>query len=484
MKTINKIFVANLLFFIFTVATFANLKSSEITINKDFAVFYIGENEHILELYYSYPDTVYTLIFQENVETFYGNLEFFLKIDSINSDGEIKNIIIEKWQAPFVHKKDTVNNYESQDFYGLQKITLKTGKYFATFEAFDEIGKRNFATTFEINIEPKNAGKLELSSIQIANNIISKNFALQNSEKQFAEIFYKNQHYVYPNPLREISADIPTLHLYSEIYSAKTVSPEGIEVKYLIKNSRNSVEFEFSRVRNSIADAIVETISIPLDAIQSGVYTVEVIVFSKDKTDSVKRSNRFYLINNNIEFSGRVYFTDDELFDMSEFATYGDARIELEFEQYKAVATRDEIRTWSRLTEQKAKQRFLYRFWLIRNPDPENPFNAELAEFRERLKYVTTYYSFGGNNNGWRSDRGKIYLKYGAPDYKETQMASPVQRAFEIWSYHTVQGGGEFCFVDSFGMNNHNLVHSTVQGYIQNYNWRNLLSRENNNQGR
>lgn len=483
MKKIYKIGLIKIFILLaFSAVANADANNSQITINKDFAVFFIGNSEYLIELYYSYPDITYTLIYQAEEEIYYGNLDFTLKIDSVHSDGEIKRIAIEKWHAPFIHKKDTVNKYEPQDFYGVQKFTILAGKYNATLEVIDENGKRNFEARFEIVVEPINSEKLGLSSIQIANNIIPKSFALQNSQSQFAEIFYKNQHYIYPNPLREISSDVPTLHLYSEIYSAKTASPKGIEVKYLIKNARNSVEFEHSKNKPSVADAMVETISIPLDAMQSGVYTVEIIIYSNDKKDSCKKSTKFYLINNNIPLSGGVFFTEDELFDMSEFATFGAERIELEFEQYQAIATKDEIRTWKKLSDTKAKQRFLYRFWFVRNPNPDNPFNAELAEFRERLKYVITYYSFGGNNNGWKSDRGQIYLKYGEPDYKENSMATPNQKAFEIWSYHAVEGGGQFCFVDSFGLNNHKLVHSTVRGHIANHNWRNLLSRSNNSE--
>jgi len=43
-----------------------------------------------------------------------------------------------------------------------------------------------------------------------------------------------------------------------------------------------------------------------------------------------------------------------------------------------------------------------------------------LAEFRERMKYVNTYYSYAGEfDNGWKSDRGKIYLRFGEPSDRE-----------------------------------------------------------------
>ena len=221
--------------------------------------------------------------------------------------------------------------------------------------------------------------------------------------------------------------------------------------------------------------------SIPLDTIPTGVYNVvlSLSIPTKSKKDSVLATshNNIYLINRSILLGDRRYYTEDEQFELSEFATYSSERAELFYEQCKVIATFDEIAVWDILTDLKAKQRFLYKFWLVRNPDPDNPYNIKLAEFRFRLKHVNTYYSFGGSlENGWKSDRGKIYLTFGEPSDKEDNWGNAIDKPYQIWIYHTVEGGSQFVFVDISRMDNHRLVHSTHPEYITNYNWQIIVN--------
>ena len=484
MKKIKLLYVFTVLILTNSIV-FSNDKINEnLLVNYDYALFYLEKNVHQIEFYYSYADNIYTFLINPNDSSIKGNIEFTLTVDSNNSDGVKKNIANYNWFAPIFIEQEQVQDFlkKHQDFYGVHKFMLIPGKYSATFTVKDVNDKnRTFSSKFDLIIEPINPNKINISSIQIANNIIPKSIVLQNSAiNNTADIFYKNQYYVYPNPLNEISSNSPTLHLYLEIYNANTISPTGIKLKYLIKNSKKYVEFEYSKNKSVISDAIVETISIPLDAIQSGIYWLELLAITQNN-DTVSKQAKFYLINQNIDFSAEVYYTDDETFEASEFATYGDERANLEFEMFKIIAEKNEIATWEKLSELKAKQRFLYRFWLTRNPDVQNPYNPELIEFRSRVKYATTYYSYGGNSNGWKTDRGKIYLKYGEPDYIDRSFATPTQKAYEIWSYSQMAGGGEFCFVDILGIGNYQLVHSTISGYIQNFSWKDMISNNSTN---
>jgi GWxTD domain-containing protein len=455
-----------------------------LNINSSYSVFFTenADNQLIpyIEFYFSYPDYSYTLTYNNGEELYIGNLFFTLYIDTIsNINNDSKHYIVDEWNAPFSHKKDTANTYTPQDFYGIRRFALEYKKYFATFIVTDAHNiNRKYENEFEINIAPKSNNTIVISDIQIANNIIPENGYGTASNNNRPQVFYKNNFYVYPNPLKEISAEKPTLYLYSEVYNAKKISPDGLNIRYTIYNAKNGIEFEYSKQKSIIADAQVETISIPLDAIETGVYTIEMCVSNKNNVDSIIKINTFYLINSNIESSERKYYTEDEQFDLSEFATYSSNRIELEFEQCKIVANKDELATWNKLTDTKAKQRFLFRFWFTRNPDPANPYNTELATFRERLKYVNTYFSRGGDVNGWKSDRGKIHIKYGEPDEREQHPVSPEMKAYEVWTYSSIEGGARFVFADVHSLDNFILIHSTATGYLQNSYWQDLISNK------
>ena len=442
--------------------------TDKLIINYDYASFYAIDSKYdnYIELYFSYPANAYTINYNEKDSLYSGNLSFEFKLDSANIE-----VLNEKWDIPLNFNHSQLNNLP-QDFYGLKRFFLYAGKYQGTLIVKDINGNRQYQDTFQLLIEKNVPNKLGLSSIQIANNIIHKSKATGNE----AELFYKNQYYVYPNPQCEMSADILTLYIYSEIYNAKQT--DSVEIKYEIRNARNIIETEYSRYKHSVSNAMVETISYPIDDLPSGVYTLILRVIA-DKDTALNRKN-FYVINRNVELTERTYYTEDEQFDLSEFATMSEEKVKLEFAQFEVLATKDEVRLWKRLTDLKAKQRFLFKFWYMRNSKIGNSFNDKLLEYRDRLKYVNTYFSYAGKENGWNTDRGKIYIKFGAPDHKEEIPMTPTSHSYHTWSYHSVEGGAIFIFGDMMGLENYKLIHSTHSEYIKNYNWQNIINRNNN----
>jgi GWxTD domain-containing protein len=72
-------------------------------------------------------------------------------------------------------------------------------------------------------------------------------------------------------------------------------------------------------------------------------------------------------------------------------------------------------------------------FWKRRDPTPDTPRNEAELEFFRRIRYTEKH--FQGFGPGWRSDMGRIYIKYGPPDQIETHAATGDQGQLEIWDY-------------------------------------------------
>ena len=60
------------------------------------------------------------------------------------------------------------------------------------------------------------------------------------------------------------------------------------------------------------------------------------------------------------------------------------------------------------------RQQFLEQFWERRNPTPGAPGNEFKQEHYRRIVYANTHYR--GALPGWKTDRGRIYIRYGPPD--------------------------------------------------------------------
>jgi GWxTD domain-containing protein len=94
------------------------------------------------------------------------------------------------------------------------------------------------------------------------------------------------------------------------------------------------------------------------------------------------------------------------------------------------------------------------RFWARRDPTPDTPVNENLIEFYRRLRYATKH--FQGIGPGWRSDMGRIYIRYGPPDQVESQPGSATSPAMELWYYH--QPYHRFVFADREGFGRYTLL--------------------------
>jgi GWxTD domain-containing protein len=89
------------------------------------------------------------------------------------------------------------------------------------------------------------------------------------------------------------------------------------------------------------------------------------------------------------------------------------------------------------------------RFWRKRDPTPETPENEFRDEFFRRVRYANEHYAVLGP--GWRSDRGRIYIQYGAPDQLETYPFNIDAPAYEIWIYQRLMKRFVFVDYDGFG---------------------------------
>ncbi len=94
------------------------------------------------------------------------------------------------------------------------------------------------------------------------------------------------------------------------------------------------------------------------------------------------------------------------------------------------------------------------RFWARRDPTPDTPRNEALARFMDRVEYAGLHY--GVLEPGWRSDMGRIYIKYGAPDRVDRVDDGRYGPATEIWYYYA--RNATFVFQDPDGFGRYRLV--------------------------
>jgi GWxTD domain-containing protein len=130
------------------------------------------------------------------------------------------------------------------------------------------------------------------------------------------------------------------------------------------------------------------------------------------------------------------------------------------------IITGEEKAAFERLNTDEERQHFIEQFWERRDPTPGTAENEFKEEHYRRLAYANQH--FASNQAGWKTDRGRIYIRYGPPDeidshpsgmaYKRPESqggGAGMTYPFEDWRYSNFDGVGtltiEFIDVSSAG---------------------------------
>jgi len=97
----------------------------------------------------------------------------------------------------------------------------------------------------------------------------------------------------------------------------------------------------------------------------------------------------------------------------------------------------------------------LSNYWSKFDPTPETTFNEIMFEYYSRVDYAIREFKSITNNNGAKTDRGMIYIKFGNADKIERTSTSQGQ-VIEVWTYSKSQRS--FSFIDKTGTGNFTLT--------------------------
>ncbi|HEX4169222.1 MAG TPA: GWxTD domain-containing protein [Bryobacteraceae bacterium] len=117
------------------------------------------------------------------------------------------------------------------------------------------------------------------------------------------------------------------------------------------------------------------------------------------------------------------------------------------------IITDEEKRAFKQLKTDDERQSFVESFWQRRDPTPDTEENEYRDEHYRRIAYANDHYASG--IPGWKTDRGMIYIKYGAPDEIDSHPSGgsyerPIEEGggetstypFEDWRYRYIDGVG------------------------------------------
>ena len=162
------------------------------------------------------------------------------------------------------------------------------------------------------------------------------------------------------------------------------------------------------------------------------------------------------------------------------FEAMAQEELELAKEPLVIIAESGELSKWSKDLSLRAKRRFLVDFWKRRDPTPDTPVNEARRVFYDGVAYAEKHFGEKGRVSapGWRTDRGRIYIKYGEPEEQLDRVQAGRAVPYQVWRYR--QGRDRyFVFADrSNGIGVYQLVHSNDVKEIGLPNWREIVTQE------
>ena len=98
------------------------------------------------------------------------------------------------------------------------------------------------------------------------------------------------------------------------------------------------------------------------------------------------------------------------------------------------IITDEERKAFGQLGTDEEREQFVEQFWLRRDPTPDTVENEYKEEHYRRIAYANEHFASG--IPGWRTDRGRIYIRFGPPDEIDSHPSGG------SWERPAAEGGG------------------------------------------
>jgi GWxTD domain-containing protein len=316
------------------------------------------------------------------------------------------------------HYRDTSS--QKQTFSFSKEFSLSPGEYILEVKVSSVGGESGSVAARRVIIPPAITESLAVSSLEIGTCADSIAAAVQPEAAVFT-----------PSLTRRFGDPLPWVCARAEVFARGSAPDEPLGLKVRILGARDQVEKEERVPLASQGERTRFAVGVPIRELGPGTYKLELVA---ERAGGSAKAFRIFEIDASRIDVERNYA------DYVELARYflGDEEIR----DLRDVPAGERRTRWA-------------EFWKERDPDPDTPENERLDEFLARVRAAADRYAARGEP-GWRTDRGKVYVRYGEPDDVEQVAPGFNTPAYEIWRY--VNRNLTFVFADSSGFGDFVLV--------------------------
>lgn len=288
----------------------------------------------------------------------------------------------------------------------------------------------------------------------------------------------KNGYRLVPYIFNYFPEEADKLSFYTELYNnVIDEDNKGFLLSYYIRPFEvNKKLRKYSFIKRKTAENVNVIIGkIDIKELPSGNYLLVIEARNRKNEIITTKETFFQRFNPNAEFNLTNIYTKEDL--SNSFVNDLDSHdtLAMYISWLKPISTDIEKTFAQNLTQPDSDmdemKKYFLNFWVER--DNISPLDSWL---KYKLNVIKTNNSFKTQiTEGFDTDRGRVYLQYGAPDAIAESYNEPHAFPYEIWHYHQMpdnQKNTKFVFyTQDISTNDFQLIHSTAIGELNNYKW-------------
>lgn len=310
---------------------------------------------------------------------------------------------------------------------------------------------------------------------------------LSDSELQFSDVKWiayrrklddrMNRQDLLPLVTNDAFINQDSMVFYQEIYNISNEYDGKFIVRARIHQGDNvlyAFENTQARVANQI-NAFMMSLH-GLEKLRSNTYHLQIELLDSRNAPFATYRKKFYIYNSRLDQdfeSISVFNSEGDIFN-----EYEEGQLDYYLASLLWISTQQERDFIRSLESADQKRNYLLSFWEKRKRYPDQKVAALWRGHLMALDYVNQQFK-SNLNEGWRTDRGRVFLKYGIPSDVERYPSGPAGGTpWELWRYDQLgaQGSVIFVFYDpDLTTGEYPLLHSSKYGELFNPRWQEQL---------
>ena len=402
-----------------------------------------------------------------------------LKVEGGLQSEVIVNLDIKKNDSIISHegyrlKSPLMKDSIIDDFFDLRRYALKSGSYNLMIDLKDINSEGEGVKAVTSFVVDDFESKISMSDIQVS-EIITKS-------KDESSVFYKSGYNMIPNFSTFYPKELVKLPIYFEIYNSNLLQDSVFGIKQSIIDNATQKDFlepVFTKYKK--ADVIPFLRSFDITTLPTGNYTLNYSIINKEM-NSIASTSYTFERSNDLEIAIN---SSNQMIDPAFQASITDDSVSFYLASLIPMSKSSEVKNILAILKSKNKEnarKHIQAFWTV--TAISNPYDAWI-KYKAQVLMVEKLYK----NNfqaGFETDRGRVYLQYGAPTTVIQKEVSSTEYPYEIWQYNKIGkfSNKRFIFYNPDLVNNaYRLLHSDMVGELKNQSWQLALNKRNTTNG-